>query len=68
MQLESFNLARMLQRFASKKKSVGYSHPPILKNEKAIFRAYDHTGRVFVVTVQEWSCDQQQDGVQWDDL
>jgi hypothetical protein len=52
----------MIQRFADKKKSVGYTHPPILDPDgRTWFKAHDGTedgaGRVLIVSVQELTVD-----------
>jgi len=51
--LDTLNLARMMQKFISKKKSVGYSQPPIWQNGEASFRLLDHEGNAVLVTVRE---------------
>lgn len=51
--IDTLNFARMIQKFVDKKKSVGYSHPPTMADDRAAFHVMDHTGRKFQVTVQE---------------
>ena len=57
--IEPFTIARMLQRFIVKKKSVGYSHPPILRGKTAVFNLLDNHGNKFEVSVREISLDEE---------
>jgi hypothetical protein len=56
----------MIQKFIDKKKSVGYSHPPIIESDgRAWFKAHDGTedgaGRVLIVSVKEFTLDDELD-------
>ena len=52
--LDSFWLARSIQKHVKRLKTAGYSHPPILNGEVASFRV-TADGRRFEVTVREIS-------------
>jgi hypothetical protein len=54
----------MIQKFADKKKSVGYSHPPIIDPDgRAWFKVHDGTedgaGRVLIVSVKEFTVEEE---------
>lgn len=51
----SFKLARSIQKFVKRKKTVGYSHPPISDaNGSWKFNVHGHgDGRLYLVTVKE---------------
>lgn len=57
------NVARMMQKFISKKNSIGYSHPPIIDGEKSFFKVHDQKGNLYMVTVQPWTMDDELRGI-----
>lgn len=52
MGIDAFGLARILQRRVKSLKSVGYSHPPIIRDEGAYFRVGLPSGDRLEVSVR----------------
>jgi hypothetical protein len=53
--MDVLNIGRMIQKFLSKKPSVGYSHPPILEQDKTWFKVFvGKDSRCYKVTVEPW--------------
>lgn len=54
----------MMQKFIDKKRSVGYSHPPIHTDGKARFRVYMEKGLCYRVTVEPWELSDELEEIQ----
>lgn len=57
--INSFWLARSIQKHVKRLKSAGYSHPPIFNGEGASFRVSNHNGDRFEVIVRPVSIEEE---------
>jgi len=58
--IDPLNFARMLQKFASRKKSIGYSHPPIQNRDgSAWFAVHDGAGGKYHVIIREYTLEEE---------
>jgi hypothetical protein len=59
MKLNSLTLARMLQNAIKRRKSSGYSHPPVEDLPRCASFSMTTEGRKFIVTVFELSLEEE---------